>query len=115
MSFLLGYLAIGLFGKPDLIMAFVLFGGSIFVQIMYRLLNRIVHQVIEWEQLKAELQAAEASSRAKSSFLASISHEMRTPVNVILGMDALALKNPGGSRGSTGTAGEDRVQRPSSV
>lgn len=92
-SFLLGYLAIGLFGKPDLIMAFVLFGGSIFVQIMYRLLNRIVHQVIEEEQLKAELQAAEASSRAKSSFLASISHEMRTPVNVILGMDALALKN----------------------
>ena len=92
--FLTGYLVIGLFGKPDLMMAGVLFGGSIFVQIMYRLLNRIVREVVMSEQLKAELLAAEESSRAKSSFLAGISHEMRTPMNVILGMDALALKNP---------------------
>ena len=28
--FLLGYLAIGIFGKPDLIVAGILFGGSIF-------------------------------------------------------------------------------------
>ncbi len=92
--FLTGYLVIGLFGKPDLMMAGVLFGGSIFVQIMYRLLNRIVREVVMSEQLKAELLAAEESSRAKASFLAGISHEMRTPMNVILGMDALALKNP---------------------
>ena len=92
--FLIGYLVIGFFGKPDLIMAGVLFGGSIFVQIMYRLLSSIVRRVIESEQQKAELQAAKESSRAKESFLASISHEMRTPMNVILGMDELALKNP---------------------
>ena len=93
--FLMGYLVIGLFGKPDLMMAGVLFGGSIFVQIMYRLLNRIVRKVVESEQLKSELLAAEESNRAKSSFLSSISHEMRTPMNVIIGMDTLALKNPG--------------------
>ena len=44
--FLTGYIVIGLFGKPDLMMAGVLFGGSIFVQIMYRLLNRIVREVV---------------------------------------------------------------------
>ena len=92
--FLIGYVLIGLFGRPNLIMAGVLFGGSVFVQIMYRLLFRIVRKVIESEQQKSELLAAEESSRAKASFLASISHEMRTPMNVIMGMDELALRNP---------------------
>ena len=34
---------------------------------------------------------AEVSSRAKSDFLASMSHEMRTPMNAIIGMSTLAL------------------------
>ena len=33
--FLLGYLAVGVLGRPDLIVAGILFGGSIFVFIMY--------------------------------------------------------------------------------
>ena len=92
--FLLGYLAVGLFGKPDLIMAGILFGGSIFVYIMYRLIDRITARIMENEHLEAELLASEESSRAKNSFLAGISHEMRTPMNVILGLDSIALKNP---------------------
>ena len=32
--FLLGYLAVGIFGKPDLIVSGILFGGSIFVYVM---------------------------------------------------------------------------------
>ena len=92
--FLAGYLAIGIFGSPDLIVAGILFGGSIFVFVMYRMLSRIVQRITENEHLEAELLAAEESSRAKSSFLAAISHEMRTPMNVILGMDRLALRNP---------------------
>ena len=91
--FLLGYLAVGILGKPDLIVAGILFGGSIFVYIMYKLLYSITRQIVVSEQMASRLKAAEESSRAKSSFLASISHEMRTPMNVILGLDSMALKN----------------------
>ncbi len=92
--FLLGYLAVGLFGKPDWVVSLILFGGSIFVFVMYKLLFGITHQIVEKEQLEAKLQVAEEAGRAKTSFLASISHEMRTPMNVILGLDVIALKNP---------------------
>ena len=92
--FLLGYLAVALFGNPDWIVAGILFGGSVFVFIIYLLLTKITLQIMASERLQAELIAAEQSGRAKSAFLASISHEMRTPMNVILGLDAIALRNP---------------------
>ena len=92
--FLLGYLAVGFFGQPDIIVAGILFGGSIFVCIIYYLLTGITRQIVESEHREAELAAARESSRAKTRFMASISHEMRTPMNVILGLDEVALKNP---------------------
>ena len=39
-------------------------------------------------------EAAEAASRAKSVFLASMSHEMRTPLNGVLGMTEVLLGTP---------------------
>jgi two-component system, sensor histidine kinase and response regulator len=43
------------------------------------------------EQLSAAIAAAESANQAKSQFLANISHELRTPMNAILGMIDLAL------------------------
>lgn len=92
--FLAGYLAVGIFGEPDLIISGILFGGSIFVTVMYFMLNGITVRLAKHQEIAAELKAAEESRRAKNAFLSDVSHEMRTPLNVIIGLDALALKDP---------------------
>ena len=62
--FLAGYLAVGFFGHPDLIVSGILFGGSIYVFVNYRLLRNITGRIRENEQLRSKLMAAEESSRA---------------------------------------------------
>ncbi|MCL2154804.1 MAG: response regulator [Leptospirales bacterium] len=46
----------------------------------------LMHDSTELVNMK---EAAEAATQAKSSFLASMSHEMRTPMNAIIGMTAI--------------------------
>ncbi|MBR0302256.1 MAG: response regulator [Clostridia bacterium] len=99
--FLLGYIAVGAFGKPDLIVSGILFGGSIFVFVMYIMLERIMKRLSVSKEIEAKLMATEESNRAKTEFLADMSHEMRTPLNIILGLDTMALKD-------TALAGETR-------
>ena len=43
------------------------------------------------EELKAAKDAAEAASHARRDFVASVSHDLRTPVNIIFGMADMAL------------------------
>ncbi len=46
-------------------------------------------------QLQEALHAAEAASRAKSEFLSNMSHDIRTPMNAIIGFTNLAIQNSG--------------------
>ncbi len=49
------------------------------------------HLFVARDELKAAKEAAEAASRARRDFVASVSHDLRTPVNIIFGMADMAL------------------------
>ena len=93
-GFLFGYLGVGLFGKPDLLVASILFFGSVFVAIVVTMLQRVTDRIQANGELEARLLAAEESNRAKITFLSNMSHEIRTPMNAIIGIDSLALRDP---------------------
>jgi len=50
------------------------------------------------ERLKAALDHATAASNAKGMFLSNMSHEMRTPLNTIMGMAAIGKTSPDAAR-----------------
>lgn len=61
------------------------------VMLAYRPIDEIVeNEKKQQEQLSIALAAAEQSSRAKTTFLNSMSHDIRTPMNAIIGFTALA-------------------------
>ena len=88
--FLAGYISIAAFGQPDLVVSGILFGGSIFVLVMLLLISRAVDRIQENEHLEAKITAAEEASRAKTVFLSNMSHDIRTPLNAIIGYVTLA-------------------------
>ncbi|MBQ6537725.1 MAG: response regulator [Eubacterium sp.] len=57
--------------------------------------NEVVDYIIrlqEEQKLKEDLRVAQRASEAKSTFLSNISHEIRTPINSVLGMDEMILR-----------------------
>ncbi len=61
----------------------------------HRTLNETADRLRESNrQLDQALQQAQAAARAKSSFLAMITHELRTPMNGVIGMASLLLDTP---------------------
>lgn len=68
----------------------IVFVGMLIVFMMYYRMTR--RQVEEIAKSRKEAQRA---SQAKSEFLSSMSHDIRTPMNAIIGMSELASRNPG--------------------
>ena len=90
--FFAGYLFVGILGKPDLVIGGILFGGSLFVLIIVRLLHFVVARVNRDEELQEALDAAQRASQAKTIFLSNMSHDIRTPMNAIIGYTQLARR-----------------------
>ncbi|MDE6918225.1 MAG: response regulator, partial [Lachnospiraceae bacterium] len=71
-----------------LLMCFVIMGGIVIIfGIYYRLTKQ---QMAELELARRE---AVKANKAKSEFLSSMSHDIRTPMNGIVGMTAIAMAN----------------------
>jgi signal transduction histidine kinase/DNA-binding response OmpR family regulator len=53
----------------------------------------VVHDITNLKQITKKQADAEAANVAKSAFLAKVSHEVRTPMNAILGITEILLQN----------------------
>ena len=51
--------------------------------------------VLQMEALEEQKKIADRANKAKSSFLANMSHDIRTPINAVLGMDEMILRESG--------------------
>ena len=71
-----------------LAMCFIIIGGIVIIFMIYYKLSR--QQLMELEMAKRE---AIKANKAKSEFLSSMSHDIRTPMNGIVGMTAIAMAN----------------------
>ena len=78
---------------------------AMLLYLFFRYLKLFRGQVSELKRVNGEMDAArrsaeearreaEQANRAKQEFLSSMSHDIRTPMNAIVGMTALALDNP---------------------
>lgn len=71
-----------------LMMCFVIISGIVIIFILYYRLSK--QQLLELENARRE---AVKANKAKSEFLSSMSHDIRTPMNGIVGMTAIAMAN----------------------
>ncbi|MGN0406876.1 MAG: hybrid sensor histidine kinase/response regulator [Bacteroides sp.] len=82
----------GMAGIALIIVTFVAF--TVFFGMRYATSRRIMEREIANNiELHLAAQKAEAANRAKTVFLSHMSHDIRTPINGIIGMTEIAIKN----------------------
>ena len=64
-------------------------------------------ELLERKILQDSLEMSRQSEKSKQNFFSNVSHEMRTPLNAIIGMSDLALKRLGQWEASLKDAGQD--------
>lgn len=59
---------------------------------IYRIVNGSLEKLKLTAELEKAKEEAERANRAKSQFLARVSHEIRTPINAVLGMNEMIIR-----------------------
>ncbi len=62
------------------------------VESMVTELNSYIDEMNRERKLEEDLRVAQAASDAKSAFLSNVSHEIRTPINAVLGLDEMIIR-----------------------
>lgn len=60
--------------------------------LMLQDMSNYIEDVKEGKRLSDALAAAEAANQAKDAFVSNISHEIRTPINAVIGMDEMIIR-----------------------
>ena len=89
----------------DFVFFHITIGNIIFLSLLVLSVSLFVFLKKSGKQ-KAALKKAQETNRVKNSFLANVSHEMRTPLNAIIGLSELILNN-GGTRADI----EEKLER----
>ena len=92
-----GWTLLGLVPSKDLRVRnsnWVLF-GVVSVGLLILFVCDLFHMLYLNKRLQIAARKAESANKAKTDFLSTMSHDIRTPMNAIIGLTTIAEKNPG--------------------
>ena len=69
--------------------------GVVSVGLLILFISDMVHVLFLNKRLQVTAREAESANKAKTDFLSTMSHDIRTPMNAIIGLTAIAEKNLG--------------------